>query len=266
MRRLRSAFALFRPAIEDVEYQHLRHELRWFTAQLGDARNLDVYLERDLDDEERAKLIRKRERAYDEVADAMNSHKFRRLLIDIVGWVASAHGAPASSRARPLDELREPLGSDRLWATIASDSGHRQHGRGDATPRVRIQGEEDALRRRIRPGTVSHARARRKAIRTRRSRNSRSSLGKLNDMATARTIETVPANDGWLIGSLEERRHLSDGRACPSRARCGWEILAPERQLRPDTSKRRPSPSLSSCPARASSSRGLRRRASWRPP
>jgi CHAD domain-containing protein len=34
------------------------------------------------------------------------------------------------------------------------------------------------------------------------------SLGKLNDMATARTIASVPANDGWLIGSIEERRHL----------------------------------------------------------
>ena len=88
MRRLRSAFSLFKPAIEDVEYQHLRHQLRWFTAQLGDARNIDVYLQRDLDEEERARLMPKRESAYDRVVDAMNSHKFRRLLIDLVGWTA----------------------------------------------------------------------------------------------------------------------------------------------------------------------------------
>ena len=44
MRRLRSAFTLFRPALHGAEYQRLRNELRWFTAQLGDARNLDVYL------------------------------------------------------------------------------------------------------------------------------------------------------------------------------------------------------------------------------
>ena len=48
MRRLRSAFTLFRPVLRGAGYERLRMELRWFTAQLGDARNLDVYLERDL--------------------------------------------------------------------------------------------------------------------------------------------------------------------------------------------------------------------------
>ncbi len=152
MRRLRSAFALFRPAIEDVEYQHLRHELRCFTAQLGDARNLDVYLERDLDEEERSKLIRKREKAYDDVADAMNSHKFRRLLIDIVGWVAVGAWRAGKAANRPLTSFANRR-LDRLWATIASQQGHRQHGRGDATPGSH-PGEEDALRRRIRPRTL----------------------------------------------------------------------------------------------------------------
>lgn len=33
---------------EDERYLALREELRWFTNQLGDARNLGVYLQREL--------------------------------------------------------------------------------------------------------------------------------------------------------------------------------------------------------------------------
>ena len=45
MRRLRAAFALFKPALADPQLEDLRHELRWFTGQLGEARNLDVLLQ-----------------------------------------------------------------------------------------------------------------------------------------------------------------------------------------------------------------------------
>ncbi len=55
-------------------------------------------------------------------------------------------------------------------------------------------------------GLYSHARAVEKQFAS-AIEDLQESLGKLNDMATARTIETLPANDGWLIGSLEERRH-----------------------------------------------------------
>lgn len=205
MRRLRSAFALFRPAIEDVEYQHLRHELRWFTAQLGDARNLDVYLERDLDDEERSRLIRKREKAYDEVADAMNSHKFRRLLIDIVGWVAIGAWRAGKVANRPLTSFANRR-LDRLWASIASDRDIASMDE-EMRHRVRIQAKKMRYAVEFFQGLYLQARAAEKQFAS-AIEDLQDSLGKLNDMATARTIATPPANDGWLIGSLEERRHL----------------------------------------------------------
>jgi CHAD domain-containing protein len=205
MRRLRSAFALFRPAIEDVEYQHLRHELRWFTAQLGDARNLDVYLERDLDDEERSRLIRKREKAYDEVADAMNSHKFRRLLIDIVGWVAIGAWRAGKVANRPLTSFANRR-LDRLWASIASDRDIASMDE-EMRHRVRIQAKKMRYAVEFFQGLYLQARAAEKQFAS-AIEDLQDSLGKLNDMTTARTIATLPANDGWLIGSLEERRHL----------------------------------------------------------
>ena len=205
MRRLRSAFTLFRPAIEDVEYQHLKHELRWFTSQLGDARNLDVYLERDLGDEERSKLIRKREKAYDDVADAMNSHKFRRLLIDIVGWIALGAWRTGKMANRPLTGFANRR-LDRLWASIASDRDIASMDEG-TRHRVRIQSKKMRYAVEFVQGLYPHARAAEKQFAS-AIEDLQESLGKLNDMATARTIATPPANDGWLIGSLEERRHL----------------------------------------------------------
>jgi inorganic triphosphatase YgiF len=44
MRRLRSALALFKPAFAGEEQERLAAELRWFTVELGRARDLDVIL------------------------------------------------------------------------------------------------------------------------------------------------------------------------------------------------------------------------------
>jgi inorganic triphosphatase YgiF len=205
MRRLRSAFALFRPAVEDVEYQHVRHELRWFTAQLGDARNLDVYLERDLDDAEGEKIRRKREHAYDEVVDAMNSHKFRRLLIDLVGWVALGAWRNGKIASRSIESFATRR-LDRLWDSVTRDTDiARMHE--DRRHRVRIQGKKLRYGVEFLQGLYPHARAIEKRFAS-AVEDLQDSLGKLNDMATARTIADVAANDDWLIGSVEERRHL----------------------------------------------------------
>jgi triphosphatase len=205
MRRLRSAFSLFGPAIEDIEYQHLRHEVRWFTAQLGDARNLDVYLERRLDDEERTRLTRKRLEAYIEVADAMNSHKFRRLLIDVVGWVAIGAWRSGKLAERPIGSFaNRRLG--RLWTSIMADKDVASMDE-ETRHRVRIQAKKLRYAVEFLQGLYPHARAAEKRFATAMGQL-QDTLGKLNDMATARTFAGESAGDGWLIGSLEERRCL----------------------------------------------------------
>ncbi len=44
LRRLRSAFSLFRPTVRGKDYHGLRDELGWLAGQFGEARNLDVLL------------------------------------------------------------------------------------------------------------------------------------------------------------------------------------------------------------------------------
>lgn len=211
MRRLRSAFTLFRPAVEDVEFQHLRHELRWFTGQLGDARNLDVYLQRELGGKERAKVEQARERAYERVADAMNSHRSRRLFIDVVGWTAIGAWRSAKPASRSILSFANTR-LDKLWRPIASAGRDIAHM--DETTRhgLRIQVKKMRYAIEFLHGLYPDAKPAQKQFGS-AVEALQEALGALNDMATARSLGAEPAQDEWLIGSYEERRHLKSAEA-----------------------------------------------------
>jgi CHAD domain-containing protein len=108
MRRLRSAFTLFRPVIVDERFPELREDVRWFTDQLGHARNLDVLLKRTGDRSEalRTLLEAERERAYAQVLEALGSARLRRLMLDLVGWLESRAVAGDKARARAARRFR----------------------------------------------------------------------------------------------------------------------------------------------------------------
>ena len=205
-RRLRSAFSLFIPAIEDVEYQHLRQELRWFSSQLGDARNLDVYLKRELTEDERFRALSERDIAYDHVADAMNSRRFRHLMIDLLGWtfIGSWRAGKAANRSVRTFATKR---LDRLWRSITM--GGTQIADLDEKSRHRLRIQIKKIRYAIEflhDLFPSHEQAEKKfalavcAL--------QESLGNLNDLATAREIGEESPAENWLIGSYEEQRHL----------------------------------------------------------
>ena len=204
MRRLRSAFSLFKPAVEDVEFQHLRHEIRWFTGQLGDARNIDVYLKQ-LDKELRGKVMEARDRAYVRVADAMNSQRFRRLLVDIVGWTAIGSWRSAKPASRPITPFAN-LRLDKLWRTV---EGAGPVAAMDETSRhqLRIQVKKIRYATEFLEGLYPEARRAEKAF-GKAVEKLQEELGKLNDLATARGFGREIPDGGRLTGSNEERRHL----------------------------------------------------------
>lgn len=93
MRRLRTAFILFRPAIRQGSLEPLKSELKAFIEPFGVARNLDVYLDRhgeELAWRDRRKLQSALADAYDQVIDALNSRQRRDMFVDLVEWTASA--------------------------------------------------------------------------------------------------------------------------------------------------------------------------------
>jgi inorganic triphosphatase YgiF len=119
MRRLRSALSLFKPALLDAEFPALREELRWFTNQLGTARNLDVLLGRELPDEQREQLQGDRERAYDQVIAALDSNRFRMLMLDILRWATVGEWRSSKKAQQPLRTFAGKR-IDRLWERVAS--------------------------------------------------------------------------------------------------------------------------------------------------
>ncbi|MFS8054076.1 CHAD domain-containing protein [Rhizobium sp. BR 317] len=87
LRRLRSAFSLFKPLLPGDEPQRLKDELRWLASVLGEARNLDVLLAKAADPDLRGRLKDAREAAYDEVANVLDSSRARALMLDFNEWL-----------------------------------------------------------------------------------------------------------------------------------------------------------------------------------
>ena len=148
----------------------------------------------------------KRESAYDRVVDAMNSHKFRRLLIDLVGWTAMGTWRSSRIAQRSVEGFANRR-LDRLWESIAS-RGRDLAAMDEATRHeLRIQSKKMRYAVEFLRGLYPHALAAEKRFADAVAQV-QESLGKLNDIATAKTLGSTGLTDSWLIGSLDERRHL----------------------------------------------------------
>jgi inorganic triphosphatase YgiF len=88
LRRLRSAFSLFKPLLAgDDRADLLKLELKWLAAELGEVRNLDVLIPR-MSEGVRAQLQVVRERALEHVRASLASARTRLLMIDLAEWLA----------------------------------------------------------------------------------------------------------------------------------------------------------------------------------
>jgi CHAD domain-containing protein len=116
LRQLRSALSIFAPIVADDRFGPLRRELRWLTATMNDARDLDVLIAR-IDDPP-ASLSAARKLAYAEATRGLRSARARRLMPMLVEWLD--HGVwrelrnppdvtAAAFAATSLDRLRRKL-------------------------------------------------------------------------------------------------------------------------------------------------------------
>ena len=209
LRRLRSALSLFRPALIDAEFPQLREELRWFTGQLGEARNLDVLLQRDLPERLRRGIQRDRSKAYDSVKSALLSKRFRLLMIDIVRWISIGEWRSGDRAQRPLPDYGSRR-LTRLWEKIAVHPSLREmddEGRHD----VRI--EIKKLRYGLEFFQTLHSDFGREQKRFLRAVEAvQETLGDLNDIVTARELAirglphvSDPAHEPTLIHRADRR-------------------------------------------------------------
>jgi len=87
LRRLRSAFSLFKPLlVGDPRAEPLSLELRWLAAELGEVRNLDVLIPR-MPDDARGPLEAARERMLEHARVSLGSARTRLLMIDLAEWL-----------------------------------------------------------------------------------------------------------------------------------------------------------------------------------
>lgn len=208
MRRLRSAFSLFRPAISDREFRRLREELRWFTGQLGEARNLDVYLQRDASKHERKLRLEQREEAYDRVVEALNSTRFRLLLIDLMAWVTLGKWRERGKTSRPVAAFAEKR-IGRLWLRIC---GHDDLRVMDDEERHQLRIEVKKLRYALDfVGSLHERVAPRQKRFTKAIGALQEALGRLNDIVNARRLVGSPeVTDDRRLPSEEEVRCLKE--------------------------------------------------------
>jgi inorganic triphosphatase YgiF len=192
LRRLRSAFSFFRPAIADEQFLGMREELRWFTGQLGEARNLDVYLQRELAPEEIEATTRRREEAYDQVIEAMNSAKLRLLLVDLTGWASVGPWRGEKLANRPIRSFATKR-LNKLWSTIEPARAMLAQMDEESRHRLRIQVKK--MRYAVEFFNEVYPSSKRKKRFVRSVEELQESLGNLNDLATARVLAPDLTND-----------------------------------------------------------------------
>jgi triphosphatase len=193
MRRLRSALALFRPALADPDFPRLRSELRWFTDQLGDARNLDVILATRPeqggrpDPALRRQLRGQRKQAYGRVQRALAEPRLPSLILDLVAWSEVGEWRRQGSAQEPVEAFARAR-LDRAWKRV------RKQGRGlgaltvEDRHRLRIEMKKLRYAAEFFASLSPRSRRRRQKHFTGHLRNLQELLGDLNDIETRRQL------------------------------------------------------------------------------
>jgi inorganic triphosphatase YgiF len=193
MRRLRSALTLFRPVLVDPDFPRLRSELRWFTDQLGDARNLDVILATrpnrgaQPDPALRRQLRVRRKDAYRRVQRVLAERRLPSLILDLVAWSEVGDWRSEESARQPIAAFAEAR-LDRAWKRVRKQG--RDFGALAAEERHRLRIEMKKLRYAAEffaSLVPRKARSRQKLFLS-RLRDLQGLLGELNDIETRRQL------------------------------------------------------------------------------
>lgn len=214
LRRLRTAFSLFRPLFADDERAALlQAELRWLARELGTVRNIDVLVPR-FEGQARDRLVEARARAFDHVRQEVDSARTRLLMIDLAEWLAlgawrthpvdpdAFHRAAPDLAADILDARRRRFKRRSKDLARLPDAG--RHAARIEAKKLRYAAEFFAS---LYPGDKA---GRRRAAMLEALEALQDHLGELNDRTIARRV-LEELDIGFLppaIGRKEQRRLL----------------------------------------------------------
>ncbi|WEK43229.1 MAG: CHAD domain-containing protein [Candidatus Sphingomonas colombiensis] len=140
LRRARSAFSIFKRIVSGEKGDGVREELGWLASQLGDARNLDVLLERAESGTLHDGIAAASTAAYDRVEGVLASARARALMLDLAEWAATGDWL----NARGAETDRRQLA--RTFAITALDRLRRKVKRGGR----HLAGADDRARHELR--------------------------------------------------------------------------------------------------------------------
>jgi triphosphatase len=131
LRRLRAAMSLFADVVRDQQTESIKNELKWITSEFGPAREMDVLWARaDATSRETHALVAdaeldglpaledelalRRQRAFRRARAAVESARFRILLIDLAAWIEVGAWLSADD---PLQRLERETSIERFATT-----------------------------------------------------------------------------------------------------------------------------------------------------
>jgi triphosphatase len=159
LRRLRTAVSLFSPMLADAQTAALKRELKWITGEFGPARELEVFLTHVVkplaDGKGRGPglavltkdLRQKRKDAFQQALVAVDSARFRRLVVDTLAWIETGdwrHNGQDAARSLREQTIADAGGNElkRRWKKVLKNGKHVAKLDPERRHRLRIQAKK----------------------------------------------------------------------------------------------------------------------------
>ena len=206
IRRLRSAFSLFGNLLADDRSAQLQADLKRLTAPLGEARNLDVFLNKTLP-AERARhpdegglldlekhLEARRSEAYAAVSRTVTSDEWRTFLLELVAWINTGNWLSSADKPK---KLRPSQPAEMFAASVLEKRRRQVKKRGqdlqalsvEERHRVRIAAKKLRYGAEFFEGLYTGKKARKRHVEfVAALEQLQDNLGELNDIATGREV------------------------------------------------------------------------------
>ncbi len=134
LRRLRAAMSFFRPIAEGQRYETLRHELKWMSDLLGDARDLDVWQNTVVKPKAAEPHAHPglaflshyieglRQKAYARIAEALTSERWRKTLLEFAIY-QQMEDWKLGDRAMPIEDFLDDRLGKRMKKLVKRGKG-----------------------------------------------------------------------------------------------------------------------------------------------
>jgi inorganic triphosphatase YgiF len=135
LRRTRAAISLFAGMLPKARTERIKSELKWLTNELAPARELDVFMRERVDPAARDSITRRggraiksefaarRRQAFTRAQAAINSSRYRLLLIDILEWLETETTSHTAAAQRSIEDFAGDILHRRL-KKICKDGKH----------------------------------------------------------------------------------------------------------------------------------------------